>query len=497
MSMIAGLQDFRQESPPADIGIYQFPCSVIIFQFAFSGTTYRVALRSGVRGWVLVSYGTSVVTVVESAWAYLAGLGGGEIVLTEADYGDMSGEIDSQGSDVILSGMGYGTYLHTGGANNVISIDGHDNVTVRDIRLAQTSVGNNNDAVVIMNGADDFRIEHVWITDSDRWGISVSGTSIYGGWIIGCRISGLDNDGIEVTMGAPANYLYYAVIWGNRISGGTDAIDVDRIYYSVLSANTVSDGSSSGIEIGALEYTVVTDNTIYNFAEYGMHIRGACYYLIVSDNMLRLTTLDGISIENSTVVKVVHNIIRSAGIYGVDIAATATDCELKDNTYIASGTAPVRDLGVGTKFDTVQASFVQYGGGATRGDEGLLVDAAGEYAIVWIHLPRSVQQVVRVRIWAYLTVTEADRMLADIRIRGATDNEPINQHESTAAGLQSATVNFAAGDIGYWSLTEVEAAAISSLVGEDQLQVRCLYAAAAGADCATSAAFQSIEIDIV
>lgn len=69
MSQIAGLQNFRQQGPPADIGTFQLPYSVLFFQHTFSGTTYVCALRSGERGWILVDYGTDASTVINTALA--------------------------------------------------------------------------------------------------------------------------------------------------------------------------------------------------------------------------------------------------------------------------------------------------------------------------------------------------------------------------------------------------------------------------------------------
>ncbi len=66
MVAIAGLQDFRQEGPPADTGTYQLPCSVMVFQHTFSGIDYICAIRSGERGWVLVDYGIDASTVIQS-----------------------------------------------------------------------------------------------------------------------------------------------------------------------------------------------------------------------------------------------------------------------------------------------------------------------------------------------------------------------------------------------------------------------------------------------
>lgn len=67
MAAIAGLQDSRKEGSPADIGTYQFPCNVLVFQHTFSGVTYICAIRHGDRGWVLVSHGVDEATVIQAA----------------------------------------------------------------------------------------------------------------------------------------------------------------------------------------------------------------------------------------------------------------------------------------------------------------------------------------------------------------------------------------------------------------------------------------------
>lgn len=43
------------------------PCTVLVFPFTFSGATTYVAFRAGDRGWVLVSQGTTALTVIQSA----------------------------------------------------------------------------------------------------------------------------------------------------------------------------------------------------------------------------------------------------------------------------------------------------------------------------------------------------------------------------------------------------------------------------------------------
>jgi hypothetical protein len=70
------IEDFRGQGPPADIGTFQSPCSIIVYQYIFSGTVYYVAARQGDRGWVLVDYGTVALTVLQAAVTALPATGG-------------------------------------------------------------------------------------------------------------------------------------------------------------------------------------------------------------------------------------------------------------------------------------------------------------------------------------------------------------------------------------------------------------------------------------
>lgn len=67
MTSVAGLQDFRKEGPPADIGAFQFTASVLVFQYTFAGTAYVCAIRGGERAWRLIDYGTDGGVVIASA----------------------------------------------------------------------------------------------------------------------------------------------------------------------------------------------------------------------------------------------------------------------------------------------------------------------------------------------------------------------------------------------------------------------------------------------
>jgi len=101
MSKIAGLQDLRQEGPPADIGTFQVPCDIIAFSHVFSGVTYYCALRAGDRGWVLIDHGTVALTVLQSAVNSIPVTGCGVIFIKPPFYADGELVIDRPGVTIL------------------------------------------------------------------------------------------------------------------------------------------------------------------------------------------------------------------------------------------------------------------------------------------------------------------------------------------------------------------------------------------------------------
>lgn len=94
MSQIAGLLDFREQGPPADLGTFQAPASVTVYRASFSGVNYICAARFGDRGWVLISYlpltGANATTVINAALAALtAGRTWKEKVFVIGIYSDL------------------------------------------------------------------------------------------------------------------------------------------------------------------------------------------------------------------------------------------------------------------------------------------------------------------------------------------------------------------------------------------------------------------------
>lgn len=80
------LEDLRGQGPPGDIGTFQSPVSIIVYQHTFSGVTYTVAAMQGDRGWVLVpnGHGTVAATVIQAA--ITASPDGAEIMVRATTY---------------------------------------------------------------------------------------------------------------------------------------------------------------------------------------------------------------------------------------------------------------------------------------------------------------------------------------------------------------------------------------------------------------------------
>jgi len=104
------LMDMRGQGPPEDIGVFQFPCSILVYQHIFSGTTYIVAARHGDRGWILVSHGTDAATVLEAAVIALpvSPPSGGWVCVAPGDY-TFTTTFDINRSNVQIDGAGEST----------------------------------------------------------------------------------------------------------------------------------------------------------------------------------------------------------------------------------------------------------------------------------------------------------------------------------------------------------------------------------------------------
>jgi len=187
------LEDFRGQGPPGDIGTFQSPCSVLVYRYTFSGTTYICAARQGDRGWVLVDYGIVDVTVVQSAINALAG--NGTVFFTKARYSipsvlNVDVTVLAVPKYVTLEGESGATLVKAAGNFIVINITSTHLVTTPDLlvtikNLIIDSVDNLGVGIQFED-LDRLTLEHV-ITKNI--GIGINGIdSIYRVDIIDCDI---------------------------------------------------------------------------------------------------------------------------------------------------------------------------------------------------------------------------------------------------------------------------------------------------------------------
>lgn len=93
------MRDFRLEGAPADIATYLFPPTILVFQYTFSGTTYYIAIRSGMRGWNPISIGTNPRTVLQAA--FNAMVSGDSVEITRGTY-TIGGALTIDGKNLLL-----------------------------------------------------------------------------------------------------------------------------------------------------------------------------------------------------------------------------------------------------------------------------------------------------------------------------------------------------------------------------------------------------------
>jgi len=203
---------------------------------------------------------------------------------------------------------------------------------------------------------------------------------------------------------------------------------------------------------------------------------------------------EGIKLVEDQLCAVLNNNV-SNWVINVTVDSACVSCSVQHNLLgnPFCGT-PFSDLGVNTQLAHVTVPFVD---GKDPQDSGFLVDSTNggdDFARAYTMLPVEVQQIVRAKVYARSVVAEVHSMEADFTIYGAADNEAYTTHNGSAASLGSTSVNFAADDVVYWTLT---AAGLLAMLGKDSVQVKVDYAAADGNNCATAAYFRTVEIEYV
>lgn len=308
------ITDFRGYGPPGDIGNYVLPVSAVVFQFTFSGTTYTGAIRTHDQGWVMISYGTVPETVINAAFTTLGA--GARVMLLDNTYTLQAAGITFSNNNQVLEGQGRGTFIDGDALAttvHAINISGVLMCQVKNLAVqTEDGGGKTCHCIYIEDGADNFHLENLWLIDSDDDGIHIEGTDIDNGWIINCKILGVDGDGIFVDMDQD-NYLDFLIVIGclTTVNGG-DGFLLNDIRYSELTGNIITGCSGDGVQITASEEVVFGNNIVSENGLHGLNL-----------NSPNCTAADNTFFDNSQ---------DDVGVYhGIYLGASADRCLLNGN----------------------------------------------------------------------------------------------------------------------------------------------------------------------
>jgi parallel beta-helix repeat protein len=325
MSQIAGLQDFRQEGPPADIGTFQFPCSILVFRRTFAGTTYICAVRAGVRGWVLVDYGTVASTVVASALAALtAGRTWPETLVLTGNF-TFTARVNVP-SYTVIEVQGIIT-LANGVNDDIFRLTAVSNVEIYGGRLHGNQANQTAGVGINIIRCNDVTIHSIYFYDTWDAGVRIYGSGGTVNYIdvYHCRFEAISAEAAgQYAAGIEGDTNCYYVTISHNIFKNMNwiAMDCDGLHDSNIVGNIVYN-SLNGIEVseGSIN-VVVADNNVKTITRLsagsaGLQIGTAgnpCQRIIIANNIIEDVQRDGIFLANSSVDCVVEgNIVYNAG----------------------------------------------------------------------------------------------------------------------------------------------------------------------------------------
>jgi len=150
------------------------------------------------RGFLVHGPGADADTEIN--WALTTGGAGCVVYLEEDTTFAINDPIAFTANTQVLRGGGRSSFidgdaLATG--EHAIVLSGFDDCIIQELSI-QTQDGGTKTChcIFIEDGADRWRIEDVWIVDSDSDGIHIEGTNIIDGWIVNCTILDVDDIGI-------------------------------------------------------------------------------------------------------------------------------------------------------------------------------------------------------------------------------------------------------------------------------------------------------------
>lgn len=355
---------------------------------------------------------------------------------------------------------------------------------------------------------------------SNRW-------RIIGNSIIRCAESGID-----------ISYSPDAIITGNTFhtiaenavysQGGRKIVIADNVVVDANKGFTLENGLGIGSDVPGK--VIINNNEIYNTTLQGISAIGVSKVSILGNQiivcgshgiLLNLKTVNstdffsdeciiqgnyvfdfgnagssrGIYLLEADNCKIVDNVVDGDGgsdaDYGISLNSECVDNVVRHNRIIGCDVLLLDDNGTGTMIDSI---VVPFSNGSDPQDSGYEIDAAAEIATAFICLPLHVQQVLRMKIYARSVVTEADTMHMEYWMNGGADNEGYATHASHETNKNSTSSNFAADDVIFWTST---ATGVKALTGGDSVEVKVTHEDAGNGDCETDAFFRTVEFEFV
>jgi len=302
----------------------------------------------------------------------------------------------------------------------------------------------------------------------------------------------------------------------NLISEGfkQSAINISRGWNISLDNITINDCDAQGIRLYA-QYGDLYNVTLNNFNIYdphgaGISIRAESTFnaerIVIGNGVIDTVVTDGSNYRGIALTDAAGGgICRYVDIHDitmdtVEVAfaeANSSDYNSFHNIrYTNAGGRPTY-VGANSIFPTLIVPFMEGTTMLTAMPTGWEIDLAAEYAATAFNLPKDLQAILQIKVFATSIVAEADAMHAEFVINAATDNEAYNTHSVNLTDFNSYSTNFGVNDNIEWRITDGDSATIASFAAGDTVLFQVLHEAAGGADCATDAAFHNVQIKYI
>lgn len=241
--------------------------------------------------------GTADDVEIQAAIDYVAGLGGGKIVLLEGTYDIETYLYFNSDDDVWLAGCGEGTILRLtdNEQNRVILLDGSDNVWITDLVIDGNKANNAQlvDNAFTQTGIHIYRnntntlLQRITVHDCANSNIFQDENTNNGTRVLDCRSYNSDDTGIVIDCSL------YAIVRGCEAYDNTDSgilIEGTTVNegqdYSCVSNNIVY-GNNNGIVLERETLAIaVTGNVVYNQTLYGIYLLNGPKYTSVTGNTI-------------------------------------------------------------------------------------------------------------------------------------------------------------------------------------------------------------------